>query len=201
MPDMNQRAVSATQSRKLVGGTPVRTQACRILSAQWLETPIGAMLAIVDETGIRLLEFGDRKALPGEIARLRQRVGPICFGRSEVLEVLAEQLAHYFSGTRTSFAVSVVQFGTALQAAIWAALRQIPLGQTRSYGELADVAGRPAAARVVARANGANQVAIVVPCHRVIGADGSLVGYGGRIWRKRWLLEHERRVATTSTIK
>ena len=136
---------------KLVGEAPVRTQGCQTLSAQWLDTPIGAMLAIADETGMHLLEFGDRKALPGEITRLRQRIGPICFGRSEVLEVLAEQLAHYFSSMCTSFAVSIVQRGSVFQAAVWAALGQIPLGQTRTYGGLADVVGRPAAARVVAR--------------------------------------------------
>ena len=166
---------------KMVGETPARTQGRQVLSAQWLDTPIGAMLAIASETGVHLLEFGDRKTLPGEIARLRQRIGPICFGPSEVLEVLAMQLDEYFSGKRSSFAVSVAQCGTAIETAIWAAMRQIPIGQTRSYPELADVANRPGATRAVARSKGGNQVAIVVPCHRVIGADASLEERGGTI--------------------
>jgi AraC family transcriptional regulator of adaptative response/methylated-DNA-[protein]-cysteine methyltransferase len=94
-----------------------------------------------------------------------------------------------------SFDIPVVQRGTPFEASVWSALQQVPPGETRSYGELARSLGRPDAARAVARANGANQVAIIVPCHRIIGADGSLTGYGGKIWRKQWLLEHERRAA------
>ena len=88
----------------------------------------------------------------------------------------------------------MVQRGTAFEAKVWEALRQVPSGHTRSYGEIARSIGRPDAPR----ANGANQVAILVPCHRIVGADGSLTGYGGKIWRKQWLLEHERRMATTN---
>jgi AraC family transcriptional regulator, regulatory protein of adaptative response / methylated-DNA-[protein]-cysteine methyltransferase len=91
--------------------------------------------------------------------------------------------------------VPVAQAGSPFEAAAWAALRRIPAGETRSYGDLARALGRPTAARAVARANGANQVALVVPCHRVIGADGSLTGYGGKLWRKQWLLEHEHRAS------
>jgi AraC family transcriptional regulator of adaptative response/methylated-DNA-[protein]-cysteine methyltransferase len=94
-----------------------------------------------------------------------------------------------------SFSIPVVQRGTAFEATVWSALQQVPPGETRSYGELARSLGRPEAARAVARANGTNQVAIIVPCHRIIGADGSLTGYGGKLWRKQWLLEHERRAA------
>jgi AraC family transcriptional regulator, regulatory protein of adaptative response / methylated-DNA-[protein]-cysteine methyltransferase len=151
------------------------------------------MLAIADDAGTHLLEFADRKALPGEIARLRERVGPICFGHSKMLEALAGEVERYFSGRLISFDVPVAQRGSAFEAGVWDALRRIPLGETRSYGAIARAIGRPEAARAVARANGANQVAIIVPCHRVIGADGSLTGYGGKIWRKQWLLEHERR--------
>jgi AraC family transcriptional regulator, regulatory protein of adaptative response / methylated-DNA-[protein]-cysteine methyltransferase len=93
-----------------------------------------------------------------------------------------------------AFDIPVVQKGTAFEASVWDALRQIPVGQTRSYGEIARFMDHPSATRAVARANGANQVAIIVPCHRVIGADGSMTGYGGKIWRKQWLLEHERRM-------
>jgi len=182
---------------KLIGDAPARATERRILTARWLDTPIGAMLAIADETGVHLLEFNDRKALPTEITRLRSRVCPICFGNNPMLDRLAEQVELYFSGQSARFDIPIAQKGTAFEATVWDALRQIPPGSTRSYGELARLIGRPEAFRAVARANGANQVAIIVPCHRVIGADGSLTGYGGKIWRKQWLLAHERRFAAT----
>ena len=179
---------------KLVGDAPVRATERPFLTAQWLDTPIGAMLAIVDDAGVHLLEFADRTALPTEINRLRTRVSPICFGTHSMLEELARQIERYFSGQSQGFDVPVVQRGSAFEATVWNALRQIPAGGTRSYGEIARFIGRPDAPRAVARANGANQVAVIVPCHRVIGADGSLTGYGGKLWRKKWLLEHERRM-------
>jgi AraC family transcriptional regulator of adaptative response/methylated-DNA-[protein]-cysteine methyltransferase len=182
---------------KLIGDAPIRTPARQILTAQWLDTPIGAMLAVVDDAGVHLLEFAERKALPTEIERLRRRVGPICFGQHAMLDTLAHQVEQYFAGSAISFEVPIVQKGTAFEATVWDALRRIPAGATRSYGDIARFIDRPDAARAVARANGANQVAIIVPCHRVIGADGSLTGYGGKIWRKQWLLEHERRIAAT----
>ena len=180
---------------RLIGDAPMRTTARQILTAQWLDTPIGAMLGVADDAGVHLLEFAERKALPNEIERLRKRVGPISFGQHPMLDRLAEQVERYFSGSLSSFTVPVVQKGTAFESRVWDALRQIPSGETRSYGALARAMDRPEAVRAVARANGANQVAIIVPCHRVIGADGSMTGYGGKIWRKQWLLEHERRNA------
>lgn len=183
---------------KLIGDAPVRAAGRPLLTARWLDTPIGAMLGIVDDTGVHLLEFADRTALPTEIERLRNRVGPICFGESPLLEELATQIEGYFTGQLAAFTMPVVQRGSAFEAGVWEALRRIPVGSTRSYGEIARFIERPEAARAVARANGANQVAIIVPCHRVIGADGSMTGYGGKIWRKKWLLEHERRMAGTA---
>jgi AraC family transcriptional regulator of adaptative response/methylated-DNA-[protein]-cysteine methyltransferase len=177
---------------KLIGDAPIRTTTRQILTAQWL-----AMLAVADDAGVHLLEFAERKALPAEIDRLRKRVGPIAFGHHPMLDALAHQLEQYFAGRVLSFDVPIVQKGTPFEATVWDALRQIPTGVTRSYGEIARHIDRPDAPRAVARANGANQVAIIVPCHRVIGADGSLTGYGGKIWRKQWLLEHERRMAAT----
>ena len=181
---------------RLIGDAPIRTNAHQILTAQWLDTPIGAMLAVADDAGVHLLEFAERKALPTEIERLRKRVGPICFGQHPMLDRLTRQVDEYFSGRSASFDLPIAQKGTPFEAIVWDALRRIPAGQTRSYGEIARLIGRPDAPRAVARANGANQIAIIVPCHRVIGADGSLTGYGGKIWRKQWLLEHERRLAT-----
>ncbi|WP_262296705.1 bifunctional transcriptional activator/DNA repair enzyme AdaA [Microvirga sesbaniae] len=182
---------------RLIGDAPIRMPARQILTAQWIDTPIGAMLAVADDAGVHLLEFAERKALPTEIARLRRRVGPISFGRHPMLDALAGQLEPYFAGRSASFTVPIAQKGTPFETTVWEALRRIPAGHTRSYGEIARLIDRPDAPRAVARANGANQVAIVVPCHRVIGADGSLTGYGGKIWRKQWLLEHERRITAT----
>lgn len=179
----------------LVGRSPRAVPALDPLAARWIETPIGSMLGVADRRGVHLLEFVERRALPTELARLQRRHGPACFGTNDVLESLATELAEYFAGRRTRFDVPVVQHGSAFDARVWAALVAIPLGETRSYGELAAALGRPGAPRAVGRANGANAVAIVVPCHRVLGADGSPTGYGGGIWRKQWLLEHETRVA------
>jgi AraC family transcriptional regulator, regulatory protein of adaptative response / methylated-DNA-[protein]-cysteine methyltransferase len=180
---------------KLLGSTPAQARGQGLLTARWIDTPIGAMLAVADAGGVRLLEFADRPALPSELAKLRARHGPVCFGQASVLDTLARQLADYYAGRTTTFDVPLVQRGTPFEMEVWSALGRIPSGETRSYSEVARAIHRPSAVRAVARANGANQIAILIPCHRVIGADGTLVGYGGKLWRKRWLLEHERRGA------
>jgi AraC family transcriptional regulator of adaptative response/methylated-DNA-[protein]-cysteine methyltransferase len=156
-----------------------------------LETPVGEMIAVSDDHGLHLFEFSDRTALPTEMRRIQSRLGAVTAGTTAVSDALASQMAEYFAGTRTAFSLRIVQRGTPFTARVWAGLVEIPCGETRSYGELAAHIGAPTAVRAVARANGANTVAILVPCHRVIGADGSLTGYGGKLWRKRWLLDHE----------
>ena len=158
-----------------------------------LETPVGEMVAVTDDHGLHLFEFSDRTALPTEMRRIQKRFGDVTAGTTSTSDELVRQLAEYFAGTRTRFEMRIVQRGTPFTARVWAALVEIPCGETRSYGELAVHIGAPTAVRAVARANGANTVAILVPCHRVIGADGSLTGYGGKLWRKRWLLDHEQR--------
>ncbi len=162
----------------------------KLLSTK-LDTPLGEMIAVVDEDSVRLLEFADRRALPSEITRLE----PTSAGRNEVAEALAEELNEYFSGVSTSFNLKTVQYGTEFEESVWTVLQQVPFGETRSYGDIARSIGWPEMAREVGQANGANQISIIVPCHRVIGADGSLIGYGGGLWRKKWLLEHERKLA------
>ena len=112
---------------------------------------------------------------------------------SAVLRETAKQLAEYFAGTRRSFDVPLGPRGTGFQTIVWRALTAIPYGETRSYGELARTIGRPAASRAVGAANGQNPIAIIVPCHRVIGANGDLTGYAGGLPTKRWLLAHEAR--------
>ncbi|MGI8753188.1 MAG: methylated-DNA--[protein]-cysteine S-methyltransferase [Acidimicrobiales bacterium] len=108
---------------------------------------------------------------------------------------IVEQLREYFAGERTDFDLPLAAPGTPFQHRVWAALRRIPYGQTTSYGQIATGIGRPGAARAVGLANGANPIGIVVPCHRVVGADGSLTGYGGGLERKQFLLDLERRRA------
>jgi methylated-DNA-[protein]-cysteine S-methyltransferase len=110
----------------------------------------------------------------------------------------AVQLREYFDGERTEFDLPLALDGTAFQRRVWAELRAIPYGQTVSYGQLADRLGQPSAARAVGLANGKNPVGIIVPCHRVVGSDGGLTGYGGGIQRKRYLLAHEQRVSGTT---
>jgi len=112
-------------------------------------------------------------------------------GRCAVLDAAAEQLDAYFAGSLTGFDVPLAMAGTPFQRSVWAALQQIPFGQTTSYRELALRIGRPTAYRAVGLANGRNPISIIIPCHRVIGSDGSLIGYGGGLDRKRWLLAHE----------
>lgn len=180
---------------RLLGQAPARVQGLFALQARWIDTPIGAMLAVADPDGLHLLEFVERKGLPRELERLQARRGAIHFGDGPVLAQTAAEVERYFRGEGRGFGVPLAAQGSAFERQVWATLRDIPSGTTQTYGGLAARIGRPEAVRAVARANGANTVAIIVPCHRVIGSDGAMVGYGGKIWRKQWLLEHERRMA------
>jgi AraC family transcriptional regulator of adaptative response/methylated-DNA-[protein]-cysteine methyltransferase len=163
-----------------------------------ISTPLGSMVAVADDAALYLLEFENRVALTGELRRLERDFGLIGLGSNTVLEMLVAQLGDYFTGKSADFQIPTIQHGTAFEEAVWQALKQIPPGQTRSYGDIAEALGQPEKSREVGRANGANKISIVVSCHRVIGADGSLVGYGGGLWRKKWLLDHERQYAWTS---
>lgn len=148
-----------------------------------LYTPVGPLWIAVDAAGaVTAVKFGepDVPAAP-----------------SDESEAAAAQLREYFAGERDDFDLVLAASGTAFQHKVWAALRKIPYGETWSYGELARHIGQPTASRAVGLANGRNPIAIVVPCHRVIGASGTLTGYAGGIERKRWLLEHERAAQPT----
>jgi AraC family transcriptional regulator of adaptative response/methylated-DNA-[protein]-cysteine methyltransferase len=186
------------QAFKRVFGAPA-SQADQIncLHAQRLETPLGPMLALANQAGLFLLEFADRPGLEREIAWLRRHTGCVVVpGDNPHLASLSRQLQAYFAGAATHFTVPLVLAGTPFERDVWACLQTISPGQTRSYAQLAHGLGRPAAVRAVGRANARNRLALVVPCHRVVGAGGKLCGYGGGVWRKHWLLEHERRVAS-----
>ena len=181
-------------------GAPDDAPAAVALHADWIATPIGPMLAIADAHALHVLEFAERAALPGEIRALRAAAGlPIGRGTTPALEATRAALAAYFEGRDLALDVPVARSGTPFRQAVWDALRRIPPGRTLSYLGLAEAIGNPAATRAVAQANGANPMAVVVPCHRVIGADGSLTGYGGLLWRKTWLLEHEARHAAAAS--
>jgi AraC family transcriptional regulator of adaptative response/methylated-DNA-[protein]-cysteine methyltransferase len=185
---------------RLIGECPAKLKGRELLRADWIETPIGAMLAVADTQRLHLLEFFDRKALPAELIRLREATrSSISFGRAAPIEQIEAELRAYFAGELAAFATPLALHGSAFTKTVWEALVAIPAGQTRSYSGVAAEIGQKAAVRAVARANGANQIAIVIPCHRVIGADGSLTGYGGGLWRKNWLIQHEARVAMRRT--
>jgi AraC family transcriptional regulator of adaptative response/methylated-DNA-[protein]-cysteine methyltransferase len=146
------------------------------------------------EQGVCLLEFTDRPMLETQLRRLHRRLNATSLpGDSPFFAQLDQQLRAYFLGQRTEFDIPLVTPGTDFQQQVWSALRKIPFGITRSYAELAQGIGQPTAVRAVARANGDNRIAILIPCHRVIGADGKLTGYGGGLWRKQRLLDVERR--------
>ncbi len=167
-----------------------------LLLADWIDTPLGPMIAVSCPHRLHLLEFADRKALPREMKRLAaSQPGGIGFGRPAPTDQIAEELHAYFAGTSGQFDTPLALHGTPFQRAVWEVLRDIPAGETRSYSQIAADLGRPSATRAVARANGANQLALVVPCHRVLGADGSLTGYGGGLWRKQRLIEIEATLA------
>lgn len=180
---------------RLLGHPPQVMTGAAGLWADWLDTPLGGMIAVADRHALHLLEFVGRKALQTELRRLSAGAGGrIGLGRTAITDRVQAELAAYFSGDCAGFTVPLALHGTPFQRQAWDALRAIPPGQIRSYGDLARALGQPGAARAVARANGANQIAIIIPCHRVIGADGGLTGYGGGLWRKEALIALEQRL-------
>lgn len=176
-----------------MGLTPGAFVQNAVLRADWIETPLGAMVAVASENALHLLEFTERRALPAELAALRRDAkGSLGFGRFASTDRIEREMNAFMAGDTAAFETPLRPLGTPFTQNVWQALREIPAGQTRSYGELARYMGRSKATRAVARANGANPIAIAIPCHRVLGADGSLTGYGGGLWRKQKLIELER---------
>lgn len=177
---------------KLYGQSPVRNGGPIPAVGTRITTPLGPMIAATTDQGICLLEFADRKGLEGQLKRLSSRLGTVVTpGSHPLLSRLTSELEQYFEGARTSFEVPLQLAGTPFQEQVWQGLREIPYGATESYAQLAHRIGRPSARRAVGRANGDNRLAILLPCHRVVGADGRLTGYGGGLWRKRYLLDLE----------
>lgn len=164
-----------------------------------LQTPIGEMLVVTDREGfLRAIDWTEYE--PRMQRLLQSHYGQTGFSLSETEEApsVIESIRRYFAGDLDAINdLPVKTEGTPFQREVWQALREIPTGTTISYGQLAERIGRPAAVRAVGLANGSNPVGLVVPCHRVIGANGSMTGYGGGIERKRWLLEHEGHLAAS----
>lgn len=176
----NQFKKVAGKSKEVIHITPV-------------ETGVGAMIAGATDKGVCLLEFADSKKLEPELKQLITLFkSPLIEGDNIHLNNLQEQLARYFKGELREFSVPLDLKGTDFQVQAWLGLQNIPYGATTTYAKQAASLGRPSAVRAVANANGKNRISIILPCHRVIGTNGSLTGYGGEIWRKKELLELER---------
>ncbi|MEM9838629.1 MAG: trifunctional transcriptional activator/DNA repair protein Ada/methylated-DNA--[protein]-cysteine S-methyltransferase [Pseudomonadota bacterium] len=185
-----------TAFAKLLGRAPGTIAKDSPLIADFISTPLGPMVAAADQETLWLLEFADRKELARELDAVeKQAEQTIGFGTSPVFDELLREMEAYFAGESRTFSIPTKPYGTPFMKTVHQGLRQIPPGTTLSYGKLAEKLGRPTAMRAVARANAANRLAIIVPCHRVIAADGSIAGYAGGVWRKEWLLEHERKHA------
>src|SRR6266704_3368792 len=179
---------------RIFGEAPTVAKGRAPLFAERIDTPLGAMIAIADDRGLRLLEFIDRRATERELSILRKRLQTnVVPGKHGHLETVRSQLKNYFAGKNMRFDVPLAPVGSQFQLRAWKILQSIPIGETRSYSWMARRLGHENARRAVGRANGTNMICIVIPCHRVIRADGTLCGYGGGLWRKKWLLDHERR--------
>lgn len=166
-----------------------------MIFAKDIRTPIGDMLAACTAEGVCLFDFIHRKMMDRMVERVKTHLGTeFTYTDHPHLSTLEHQMAAYFSGERRDFDLPLVWSGTPFQQRVWQALLEIPYGTTRSYKQQSGILGDEKAIRAVAKANGENGIAIIVPCHRVIGTHGSLVGYGGGLHRKKWLLQHEAKV-------
>jgi len=164
------------------------------LCSEHIHTPLGRMFAVADDRGLILCEFRDRPMLATQLKRVEAICGERPIEASHpILDQTRRELGEYFLGQRETFSIPLVLDGRAWQMSVWNELLQIPFGKTSSYDDIAVRLLKPGGARAVGRANGDNRIAIIVPCHRVISADGGLSGYRGGRERKRWLLAHERR--------
>jgi len=178
--------------KKLVGVSPKSSKFQTLVTINRLVTPLGPMIVGATDKGLCLLEFFDRRMLETQLKRLTQWMNAAFItGEHWLFVELNQELEAYFSSNLKEFKVKLDIPGTEFQCRVWRALQEIPFGETRSYQQQAIAIGNPKAVRAVAKANGDNRISIIVPCHRVIGKNGSLTGYGGGLWRKQRLLEIE----------
>jgi AraC family transcriptional regulator of adaptative response/methylated-DNA-[protein]-cysteine methyltransferase len=164
-------------------------------SSIWINrvnTPLGSMIMGVHDSGLCLLEFAERRMLDTQLKRLRERMGRVFLpGDHPLMKQVKQELDAYFEGSLRKFTVPLQAPGTVFQESVWDALQTIPYGETRSYADIANTIDHAEAVRAVGRANGDNRIAIIIPCHRVVGSAGELTGYGGGLWRKEYLLAME----------
>ncbi len=178
--------------KKITGSSAGKSGICPVVNLERILTPLGPMIAGSTDHGLCLLEFMDRKMLNTQLKILNKRLNcNFIYGSNKIHKQLKIELSEYFDGKLQKFSIPLLMTGTEFQETVWKNLLKIMSGKTISYEELAIRAGNPAAARAVAKANGDNKIAIIIPCHRVIGKNGNLTGYGGGLWRKRYLLELE----------
>ncbi|MDL2257281.1 methylated-DNA--[protein]-cysteine S-methyltransferase [Bacteroidales bacterium OttesenSCG-928-I14] len=165
----------------------------RRVNITYIETDLGLMLAAASEKGICMFEFVDYKLIDLELRQLSEHFKTaLVEGQSPHFVLLRKQIGEYFKGERKDFDIPLDLVGTEFQKKVWISLLQIPYGSTTTYGKQAELIGKPSSVRAVANANGKNKISIILPCHRVIGTNGSLTGYGGGVERKKILLEMER---------
>jgi AraC family transcriptional regulator of adaptative response/methylated-DNA-[protein]-cysteine methyltransferase len=185
--------------RRMFGAPPSQLRATSCVHVSTLPSPVGLLISAATREGVCMLEFADRKALMSQAASLKRWFDqPIVPGMNERLEELHAELAEYFAKEREQFSVPLEIRGTPFQREVWDRLLAIPFGETRSYRDIAIEIGNASAVRAVGRTNGLNRISIVIPCHRVVRDDGTLCGYGGGLWRKRWLLDHEQTASTNT---
>jgi AraC family transcriptional regulator of adaptative response/methylated-DNA-[protein]-cysteine methyltransferase len=177
---------------RVFGTAPTEAKDHDAITLGWIETPVGPLVVGATEDAVCLLEFSDRRMLENQLKALRRRFrASLVPGENRWLTVLKNQLDEYFAGKRRDFDLPLRYPGTPFQEKVWSALLKIPYGDTCSYKDVAHKVGHPEAVRAVGTANGMNRIAIVIPCHRVVNANGDLGGYGGGLWRKRILLDLE----------
>ncbi|KML70593.1 bifunctional transcriptional activator/DNA repair enzyme AdaA [Pectobacterium peruviense] len=177
--------------KQLTGVSP--TEQSQVIMIHRFTTPLGPMFVCATEHGVCLLEFTDRRMLETEFRDLQRLLKVrIMSGENNHTRQTEKEISEYFSGTRQQFTLLLDTPGSDFQRTVWQGLRTVPYGQTSHYQALSGLIGKPTAARAVAAANGANRVAIVIPCHRIIGKDGTMTGYGGGVARKKWLIDHEK---------
>ena len=163
-----------------------------MLHMEWMETPLGDLIAIADDTHLRVLSFRDRAKAKGVEADFARHLGlTLEPSGNGVTGQVAAEIASYFDGRTTTFETPLAPAGSVFEQAVWQELLRVGAGTTCSYGDIARKVGGVETSRAVGRANNANPLVIVIPCHRCIGADGSMTGYGAGLWRKKWLLRHE----------
>jgi AraC family transcriptional regulator, regulatory protein of adaptative response / methylated-DNA-[protein]-cysteine methyltransferase len=179
--------------KKTTGFTPNLSKEKKLIYVTRILTPLGPMLAGAVDEGICLLEFVDRRMIETQLSRLKKILNAeLISGNHKLFAGLNKQLKEYFEGKRKEFEIPLVINGSPFQMMAWNALLKINYGETASYKKQAEILGIPKSVRAVGKANGDNRIAIIIPCHRVIGGDGKLVGYGGGIWRKQFLLNLEK---------